>query len=383
MESEVHTAGRVNPVPVPPSKGNEARDAGTQRLAGVEVLRVVAIAAIIVIHLIAASGVPVGQGWDLATSLDQAARFAVPFFFVIAGFFWDRKARQAANPWQVSLDQARRLLRLFLLGSLIYLLPTNFFGSLAEGPLGPLKWTYWNLASAVRDPFRVLQQGTRVHLWFLMALTCCTLLTGWTLRRLGMGALLVLSAVCYGIALSGKPYAATGWGLAMPAGVELRNGPFFGWIYFVAGALLSRHGRPSPAWFWPGVGWAVFGAAIHGLEVNFLHERYGVPCAQEFVLGTLPLGVGVAMVALSGRIASPLKGMAILGPHVLGIYLVHQAFVDLLLPLKPGLVGSLAAWLLLGVPVVGLASWGLTRTLNRWPAWRALVDKPIPPPRSA
>ncbi|MDB5963417.1 MAG: hypothetical protein JWP59_4711, partial [Massilia sp.] len=125
------------------------------RIKSVDVARVCAIVAVIAIHTVPFenAGSPVGSTLDLATVINQVARFAVPLFFILSGYFWAQKITDARHIDGVSLTMAKRLLLLFGTWSLIYLLPFNLIDFLADGILGPVKQIYWNVASVARAPF--------------------------------------------------------------------------------------------------------------------------------------------------------------------------------------------------------------------------------------
>jgi surface polysaccharide O-acyltransferase-like enzyme len=196
------------------------------RIESIDLFRVIAIAAVIVIHTTPfnASGL-IGNQVDAATLVDQLARFAVPFLFILSGFFWGSKVEAKEKLKGTTLVMAKRILFLFLAWSVIYLLPTNLLASFDFGVLGPVKKVVWNLNSAANRPWNTLFQGTKEHLWYLMGLLCSLSISAvlvWYRQK----ALLVFVAVAFYITgLAGGAYSTTPVGFHSE--FNFRNGPFF------------------------------------------------------------------------------------------------------------------------------------------------------------
>jgi surface polysaccharide O-acyltransferase-like enzyme len=55
-----------------------------------------------------------GNTLDLATVINQTARFAVPCFFVISGYFWARKFKGAGDVYAPTVAMAKRIAFLFV-----------------------------------------------------------------------------------------------------------------------------------------------------------------------------------------------------------------------------------------------------------------------------
>jgi len=73
------------------------------RIKSVDVIRLLAITAVIVIHTSTFKNIPGDLYENLFIILNQLSRFAVPFFFVIAGYFWGKKIRSGDSVTQVSI----------------------------------------------------------------------------------------------------------------------------------------------------------------------------------------------------------------------------------------------------------------------------------------
>lgn len=228
------------------------------RIKSVDVARVGAILSVIAIHTVPFenSAHPMGNDLDLATVVNQLARFAVPLFFILSGYFWAQKISASLQVTAVTISMAKRLLFLFVAWSLVYLLPFNLVDMLAEGNLGPVKHTYWTLASVARAPFGAMLQGTKRHLWFLPALLSSLCIAAVFLRHGRKRMLLLVAVLLYLIGLAGKAYSDTP--LGFHGAFNFRNGPFFHCCFLSAVifymALLRAHGGCNKAFCWPAPG---------------------------------------------------------------------------------------------------------------------------------
>ena len=303
------------------------------RIDSVDSFRVLAILAVIVIHTVpfGYGESAVGEAFDLATVANQLARFAVPFFFVVTGFFWGKKTGTRAQTFDASIKMSKRLATLFVFWSLIYILPFNPVSIVHQGPIALARGIGANVQAMVDHPFRLLFEGTKGHLWFLAALLCCLMISALFVAFDKAALLLILAVALYAVGLLGKAYANT------PLGIQIqfntRNGPFFGLLFFVSGYLLSRR-KPQESWFAKGLALTVLGYCVHFLELYFLHRRYGTTLAQDYLVGTYLLGLGSALMALSNHAFLRLPALRAVGPRVLGIYAIHVVFVELLYPVR-------------------------------------------------
>jgi surface polysaccharide O-acyltransferase-like enzyme len=342
------------------------------RLTGVDVLRVAAIIAVIIIHAhpFAEHSASMGRFLDVATVLNQAARFAVPFFLILSGYFWAHKVHGEAGVVGPSIAMAKRIAIVFLAWSAIYLLPTNIGDALAHGPAGPVQQGYWNLASTMSRPMDAIFQGTKGHLWFLMGLLCSIFISALLLRFKQNRLLVVLALALYLTGLAGKAYSDTP--LGFDSAFNFRNGPFFSLIFFVTGYLLRRT-KPSPMWLPAGLLIAGAGFVLQLAETWVLNERWGTSLVQDYVFGTYFFGLGIAMVALSNSRFLDFPRLAAIGPLVLGIYAAHMVFIDLLKPVDRQFSQS-GWWAVFHVVAVFALSYALARLMQKFRLTRRLVS---------
>jgi surface polysaccharide O-acyltransferase-like enzyme len=320
------------------------RNKQLNRIESVDTFRFLAIAAVVAIHTNTSDGASTDSDpefFSLNTFVDLIARFGVPFFFVIAGYFWGAKIRNGASPIRVSRRAANRLILIFIAWSTIYI-PFFDLGSIAEyGPLGPMKASYWHLLDLINNPITLVVQGTKGHLWFLMGLLCSIAITTPFVQNKNIKTLVALSISLYFFGLLAKAYSASPFGISI--GFNTRNGPFFGTIFFVSGYLLSEL-QPNPLWLKKGLWIASFGYILHFLELFTLWRWYGVDPHQDYVLGTYFVGIGTAIAALSNHPALTSGGLVRYGQLTLGIYATHYVFVDMLRPLGKSAIPFWGLW---------------------------------------
>jgi len=301
-----------------------------ERIKSVDACRLIAIIAVIAIHTDPFGPQVLGQDvrfGQLDWFIDQFSRFAVPFFFVMAGYFWAVKQRESDHQWRTSAKTAHRIALVLAAWSLIYLVPFEVVKMWHLGPLGPLKLAYWNLTTRLADPLALLGQSTKVHLWFLIALLWSLGIAA-VLSKIGrLNALMPVGAVLFIIALLGKPYADTPIGMSIP--IELRDGPFFGTVLFATGVMLTRVVR-STSWLYKGMLVFTVGLICQFFELYVLWSRFGTFPFQDFTIGTYFMGLGFSMVALSNHLLLQGERLSAVGQYTLGIYAVHFVYVDML-----------------------------------------------------
>jgi serine/alanine racemase len=179
-------------------------------------------------------------------------RIAVPFYFVSSGYFLFRKTKEAEFDRTVALSYVRRILRLYLIWTAIYLLPIIYV-MIMNDELG----IRHGIIIAVRD---FLLKGSYFQLWYLNAVIVAVLLITCLLDRgVGIVKILAVATVLYAVGLLGQSY----FGLLRPlkaypqiwSALKLvreiigttRNGVFEGFLFMGLGALFAyRPVRMSP-----------------------------------------------------------------------------------------------------------------------------------------
>jgi fucose 4-O-acetylase-like acetyltransferase len=269
-------------------------------------------------------------------TLAIGARFTMPFFFILAGYFTGGKiAREPSKAVSVARAYTARLAVVFLFWCFIYALeqPQNFLNLVRE------------------QPIKFIFEGSRPHLWFLVSLILTVWLYAlWPFHK-SHKSFLALGAVLYVIGLLGGSYNVTPIGFDMH--FNTRDGFFLSTLFFAIGvAFHNRMPRISKKM---ALGIAVGGLAIFSLEAFYLRIQWNLsPCCHDYLLGTIPFGVGVTLLALSRPDSSIDRLVGPYGQYTLGVYASHLLFMDLLEPVG-SFVDPLVWQLVAPIPIFCLA----------------------------
>nr|WP_269748125.1 acyltransferase family protein [Enterovibrio coralii] len=147
------------------------------RIPSLELGRLIAIVAVIVIHAGPLRGDAYSANVNLLSDvINQICRFAVPFFFLLTGYFAQPKL--VSSPIETLKSYAKPLFTIWLAWSVIYLLmPFRFDVVISQGFMAE-RTGYWNYL--LQTPLNTLFEGGLVHLWYipglLSALTILALL---------------------------------------------------------------------------------------------------------------------------------------------------------------------------------------------------------------
>ncbi len=299
------------------------------RVKSVDVFRLIAIVAVIVIHTSPFNADVLIENEIykyLDVLLNQTSRFAVPFFFIVSGYFWGLKVRSSAKPLSCSINMGRRVFLILIAWSVIYLLPLNSWQINDCSPILIAKVTYWNLIVKLRDPLTLMMEGTSVHLWFMVALLCAILVATIFVSTGRIKLLVAVSIVLYLVGVFGRSYANTPIGLNIH--FDTRNGPFFSTLFFVSGYLLSGR-NANNKWLLYGFLIFVVGCFFHFFEIYMLWKLFGTDPKQDYVISTYFMGLGFSMGAFSNHPAFQSSFFSRVGQLTLGIYAVHLLYVDL------------------------------------------------------
>ncbi|MGF1689985.1 acyltransferase [Photobacterium kagoshimensis] len=336
--------------------------------------RVIALLAIITIHAKPFSDYPLiaGEPW-IALLLNQCSRFAVPLFFLIAGYFIAPKL--IATPRATFIRYSLPLMKVWLAWSLIYLfMPFNLETVFSQGYLAD-RQPYWQYLLSI--PLNSLFEGGLVHLWYIPALVCAmgllALLHNFKLQH----ALLATAVGLYIYGLAAGSYQPI---FELSAPIFTRNGPFLSTLMVTIGFIIRQQQSNERSWFisnTKAVTIAVIGMLLHLSEAYFL-RRYDIPFnTHDFLIGTPFWAYGLFILLLNKPQLG--KGSALLATSkdVLGIYLVHLLVVIYLFNLK-----GLLAWNAEGmgllfdtliVPVAFLISLLVVRLIEKTPMKRLLL----------
>ncbi len=297
------------------------------RIVSIDVVKVFAVFAIIMIHANPSESMLTENdiyGYS-SLAMNQLSRFAVPFFFVMSGYFWGYKVRNNVAITIVSIKVLKRLFVIFIVWSFIYLLPYNLGAIFEYGLWGPIKVIYWNIEYLRAHPINLLFQGTKGHLWFLVSLMNAVIITSLFLYKKWEKGLIAIALILYMVGLFAKAYVNTPIGIHFD--FNTRNGPFFSTIFFVTGYIFSKY-KSNTLWFIYGIFLFLGGCVMHFSEIYFICKYYNVIPYQDFCVGTYFMGIGVSLIALSNHPVLNVNMIGRIGQYALGIYVVHFIFID-------------------------------------------------------
>lgn len=208
---------------------------------------------------------PVESKWQLLIGR-WLSNLAVPLFFTIAGFFLFRKVEDRQSGRTVVLTYCGRILKLYLLWSVLYW-PVDYFNWRGSGEtLGEYLVSYLHC---------FLFSSTIVQLWYLPALLVACLLVWFAYSRgMKLWQMLLVGACLLFFCWIGDnwyfndrfPPVPRQWLMTyVKIFLSVRNGLFYGTFYVCLGLWFSRTEKRPP--FWVSVLGAGFFTLLMGYEV--------------------------------------------------------------------------------------------------------------------
>lgn len=318
------------------------------RIQSIDFLRSVAIFAIILRHTVEATFgdavIHLDDSWFkgiIGLVLRRLGVLAVPFFFVLAGYFASAKFRSSAAPAKYLALYTGKLLLFWFFWQAFYMLP----------PIGQQNYLgYLYMSFCAIDPINVINGGPSYHLWFIPALIIAVVLVALLSRMFTSNIIFILTAILYCLPLTIFTYPMTSPGShivtflrANTYLIDVLEQLRLNWGYCVAPLCVYagwRLAETKPS-FNPMDSLKLFaaGALISVFEMVILWKVYQVPLTQaDYLAGTLPMAVGLAMYAFSKPDMGRDGFLSKQGKYVLGIYGCHLVFAYRLGPI---LLGSL------------------------------------------
>lgn len=300
---------------------------------------------------------------------NQPTRFAVPFFFVVSGYFLAQKYDGAVSRRAICLQYVKRIFSLFVAWSVLYtVIPSDWATMLT---VGYPQYTANKVQQLLASPLLLLLEGARVHLWFLSSLISGVVLLTLLIETGRTSLLVLVSALLFAVGLLAASYSVTPLGLHLP--FYSRNGPFLSTICLALGYLIyQKRGVISLS---PGQAFAIAagGLALQVTESWAFWKWYAIPMiSHDYLIGTVVCAAGLLLFALAAPNFGRWANLHSLGRYTLGVYLSHLLFVDILGPLMTRFV-ELHIWQLLLPFLAFLLSYGLTHLLTRWRWSKVLV----------
>jgi len=283
------------------------------RVTSIDSLRVLAIFAVICIH-----SHPFPKLHEL---VNLSASFAVPYFFIVSGYFFSKKLQIAPLVSELYGYHVKRLAVILFAWMLVYLLvpSTNIFmeNDVVHG-------LYLNIREKVSwifdHPIAFLLRGGPPagggHLWFIisliMAISILSLLAVYNQQN----KIFLIAFPLYVFNLLIGAYVIT------PVGIEVTfqsyEGPFVSTLFVAIGWWLAQSDyKPSLTLAWLTITGGFLSILV---EVSMLNYIFNISLNQPYLIGTILFGTGFMFLAL----AKPDLGQNTFFPYfTLGIYVSH------------------------------------------------------------
>ncbi|PSU34405.1 acyltransferase family protein [Photobacterium lutimaris] len=335
------------------------------RITSFEAGRIIALLGVIAIHSQLFMTVPLinGEPW-LGLLINQLSRFAVPLFFILAGYFIAPKlsALPAGTMKQYSLP----LLKVWLVWSAIYfLVPFNLQLAWEAGYLAE-RSGYWQYL--LSQPLNTLFEGSLVHLWYIPGLICGLLIMAICCHVKKQSLIMPVAIALYLFGLTAGSYEPL-TGIESP--LFTRNGPFMSMLMLTIGFMTKQKGWQISVG--KATALAIAGMGLHLAEAVYL-TSYDIPFnMHDFLIGTPFWAAGLFFILMS----HPQFGQSLvkfnISKQVLGIYLIHLLIIIYLMRLLPllGLTGY--ANDILRFVLTCIISYGLVALIGKTPLRSVLL----------
>ncbi|WP_256384059.1 acyltransferase [Photobacterium toruni] len=289
------------------------------RIASFEFGRIIATIAIIALHSQIFMQAPLFDGQPLlGMGLNQVSRFAVPLFFIMAGYFIQARLTTECVPylWRY----ARPLIIMWVSWSIIYLIfPFNFHLVTTEGYIAE-RIFYWQ--KLLTTPLNTLFEGGLVHLWYIPGLLSgLTIIT--VLLRLKLSRLIIpIATLLFIFGLMAGSYAQI---TELSSPIFTRNGPFFSTFMIMLGFEIRRRNISISLKY--SIVMMTIGFCLFIGEANYLSLQENGSFFHDFLFGTPLWALGIFFVLLARPNLGDYKIIHSLSKDVLGIYLCHLLVV--------------------------------------------------------
>lgn len=170
-----------------------------------------------------------------------AIRLAVPFYFCCSGFFLKHKLDATNDLLEykaVALTYIKRVLRLYLIWSIIYL-PCIAF------------WYIKNKKTPLLYIKEILFDGSYLHLWYLPSLAVGIVIVSFLYKKMGIKLAFALACILYVIGLFDTVWYKTACSFSPDIKkivdaynsvfITSRNGIFFGFMFLMVGFIAAEY----------------------------------------------------------------------------------------------------------------------------------------------
>ena len=360
------------------------RVATNSRLASVDSFRVVAMFIVVSLHsnffaqLHLARG---GYGFVIDFPLYLLWWLSVPYFFLVAGYFYGEKVQTGHNPLNLLRASCASLIWLYVIWSVVYsLIPPRWTLAFSEQSIWQTlsRESVLNWAAGVTEHLRLylMPWHSYYHLWFLPALA------------IGLGAAALATVIR--LKRSAVPVLVGLYVLLVTAELALPGEGTRDWVSPALLAMLFTllgwwvaHRRPFPVSLALGLmfgGWAL--AVTEGIILKLFFHANGDQVSRYPYAGAVLLVLGLFTLLLAKPTWAQQTVLPTIARYTLGVYVCHILIEHTLAPVRDLLPQLSLLWHVPYVIAVYTLSVLLTWALMQIPWLRALVvrDKASPAP---
>ncbi len=308
----------------------------TQRIASIDAAKIIVIFCVIFIHLHPYYYLTLHKQHPhiyqvIRFLIEKICTVGVSLFFLASGYFFGQSLLKENFSERVAARYLKKILFLYWVWTFLYLLfPWIKIGNfLRDGFWFALLSYGWGFLGWFIEvsPLRLIFEGTSYHLWFLMSLFCCMLITSLLSKKEIF--LWALAGICFLLSIQYATYAP--W-IAHPSEIlQIMQRTFYYFIFFVLGYHWA--GRPVPRPFWCPL-LLVVGVLAHSTEIFLQVPLY---------FGNLILSSGIFLFLRHNPALGKNSFLSSNGQLTLGIYAVHVFVLEVLRPwidLIPVWIGS-------------------------------------------
>lgn len=245
---------------------------------------------------------------NAALFLRLLCRWAVPFFFLVSGYFIAKNVKKRGN--EVYLKSINNLLAIYVVSNIIYAV----FYLVDANPDTTAELTFTKLLS-----------GQSGHLWFVAASIFGLLLLQYCSNRYSDGKLLAIGAFSFVAILALSGYSPlTGLTTQRETTRYLTAIPFL-----FTGFLIARHeGFIARLSVIGCVAALIAGVALEFGEAFFLYKKFGAgPHNQELLIGTAIIALGLFCLSLTYVIPTDNAFSRAGRQYSLLVYLYHPVII--------------------------------------------------------
>lgn len=204
---------------------------------GIDLFRLIAVILVVMNHTYPLAGINETADFVLTRII---ARIAVPFFFMISGYFILPRIMGENKDYTTVIKNVKKLTKLYIIATLIYLPLSIYSGNITPN---------MGMVSILKDIFF---NGTFYHLWYLPGAIIGILIVSLLLKKFNEKQVFVISLGLYIIGLFGDSYynivqnipvVNEFYNLLFNFFDYTRNGIFFAPLFFILGAIIAKNKR--------------------------------------------------------------------------------------------------------------------------------------------